>query len=235
MTNGEDYRFETFLVDGSNRLACTICQRAAQHPGQEYNPIMIYGPSGCGKTHLLQSTVRQIRDSFPDKVVRYISAETLVTEMLNGIRNQRLDEYHEWYDAPDVLILDNVQHLAGKKDTQEEFFRRINWLYTQKKQVLLALDCPPCELPVLLERLQTRFETFWLVDIRPPEPSLKKTFLRTLAQEMALDLTPEAVDYLARKEEISLARLKGRMKKVRFLCGSRDMTIDPAWLKQNRL
>src|SRR5213075_2065894 len=179
-TLNEKYTFSNFVVASCNRFAHAAAKAVAESPGQTYNPLYLYGGVGLGKTHLIQATGHAIRTLRPDLQVAYLSLERFMNELINAIRYgyDKTRLFRERYRSIDVLLIDDVQFIAGKERTQEEFFHTFNALYDQQKQIVLTSDCPPREIPEIEERLHSRFEWGLIADIEPPDLETKVAILR---------------------------------------------------------
>ena len=168
-SDDSEYTFDTFIVGSSNRFAHAASVAVADNPGGSYNPLFIYGPSGMGKTHLLFAIQNAVQKKYPDKKVKYIKGDQFTNELIEAIANGRQNEFHQKYSYIDVLMVDDVQFIGGKDQTQEEFFHTFNTLHQEHKQIVLTSDRPPREIQTLENRLRSRFEMGLLADIQPPE------------------------------------------------------------------
>ncbi|HUE95919.1 MAG TPA: DnaA/Hda family protein, partial [Longimicrobiaceae bacterium] len=182
------YVFETFVVGKSNEFAHAAARSVADQPSRSYNPLFLYGGVGLGKTHLLHAIGHRILASRPDLKVAYLPAEQFVNELINSIRFDRMPDFRERYRTIDVLLVDDVQFLANKERTQEEFFHTFNTLYTSERQIILSSDSSPRQIPTLEERLRSRFEWGLIADIQPPELETKMAILRRKADVEGVEL-----------------------------------------------
>lgn len=208
------YTFDTFVVGPSNELAHAASWAVANKPGLVYNPLFIYGGVGLGKTHLLQSIGNAVLKNFPNKKVRYIPAEKFTAGIVSSIKNHDVEAFKKKYRSIDVLILDDVQFLAGKEKTQEEFFHTFNTLYEDNKQIILSSDRPPKAIPALAERLRSRFEGGMIGDIGYPDYETRLAILKTKSQEKGLDFSDEVLDYIAVNIQKNIRELEGALNRL---------------------
>jgi chromosomal replication initiator protein len=208
------YRFETFVVGKSNELAFAASKSISENPSGSFNPLFIYGGAGLGKTHLIQGIGQQIRDSNPRMKVVYMSADTFVTELITSIRYDRMQQFRDRYRTVDALLLDDIQFLAGKERTQEEFFHTFNALYEAQKQIVFTSDAPPKDIPTLEERLRSRFEWGLIADIQPPDLETKVAILRKKAEERKMDLPHEVALFIAERVRSNIRELEGHLNKT---------------------
>jgi chromosomal replication initiator protein len=224
------YRFETFVVGNSNQLAYAASKSIAENPSGSFNPLFIYGGAGLGKTHLIQAVGQQIRESNPKKKVVYMSSDSLFTEIVTSIRYDRMPQFRDLYRTIDALLLDDIQFIAGKERTQEEFFHTFNALYEAQKQIVFTSDRPPKEIPTLEERLRSRFEWGLTADIQPPDLETKVAILRKKAEDKKIDLPHEIALFIAERVRSNVRELEGHLNKVAVyasLAGKR-LTIELA-------
>jgi chromosomal replication initiator protein len=208
------YRFNTFVVGSSNQLAYAASLSIAENPSGSFNPLFIYGGAGLGKTHLIQAIGQQIRQSNPGMRVVYMSADSFVTELIASIRYDRMQSFRDRYRSVDALLLDDIQFLAGKERTQEEFFHTFNALYENQKQIVFTSDAPPKDIPTLEERLRSRFEWGLIADIQPPDLETKVAILRKKAEEKKLDLPHEVALFIAERVRSNIRELEGHLNRV---------------------
>jgi chromosomal replication initiator protein len=208
------YRFETFVVGKSNELAFAASKSIAENPTGSFNPLFIYGGAGLGKTHLIQAIGQQLRDSTPGAKVVYMSADAFINELITSIRYDRMQQFRDRYRKANALLLDDVQFLAGKERTQEEFFHTFNALYESQKQIVFTSDAPPKEIPTLEERLRSRFEWGLIADIQPPDLETKIAILRKKAEEKKIDLPPDAAMFVAERVRTNIRELEGLLNRV---------------------
>jgi chromosomal replication initiator protein len=222
------YRFDTFVVGSSNQLAYAASKSIADNLSGSFNPLFIYGGAGLGKTHLIQAIGQQLREVSPRLKVVYMSADSFVTELITSIRYDKMQQFRDRYRSVDALLLDDIQFLAGKERTQEEFFHTFNALYEAQKQIVFTSDAPPKDIPTLEERLRSRFEWGLIADIQPPDLETKVAILRKKAEDKKIDLPHEAALFIAERVRSNIRELEGHLNRVvafASLTGNR-LTID---------
>lgn len=205
------YAFDNFIIGPFNELAQAAAFAATQNPGQIYNPLFIYGGVGLGKTHLLQATGNEVIKNFPEKKVKYLPAEKFTSQVVGAIRNHDIENLKSKYQKVDVLILDDIQFLAGKEKTQEEFFHVFNALYEKNKQIILSSDRPPKAIPALTERLRSRFEGGMIADIGYPDYETRIAILKTKCLEKKGDFSDEVLNYIATNIQRNIRELEGAL------------------------
>src|ERR1700737_4676886 len=208
------YRFSTFVVGSSNQLAYAASLSISENPSGSFNPLFIYGGAGLGKTHLIQAIGQQMRDSNHRLKVVYMSADSFVTELITSIRYDKMQSFRDRYRSVDALLLDDIQFLAGKERTQEEFFHTFNALYEAQKQIVFTSDAPPKEIPTLEERLRSRFEWGLIADIQPPDLETKVAILRKKAEEKKVTLPTDVALFIATNIRSNLRELEGHLNRV---------------------
>ena len=208
------YTFDNFVVGSFNELAHAAALAVSENPGFTYNPLFIYGGVGLGKTHLLQAMGNKIIEGSDKKKIKYISSEKFVTSIVNAIRNHNIDAFKTSLSLIDVLIIDDVQFLAGKNKTQEEFFHAFNTLYEKNKQIILSSDRPPNAIPELEERLRSRFGGGMIADISLPDYETRLVILKTKLQEKHLELPEEILDYIANNVKKNIRELEGALNRL---------------------
>jgi len=208
------YTFDNFVVGSFNELAHAAAWSVSENPGLTYNPLFIYGGVGLGKTHLLQAVGNKIAEADKKKKVRYISSEKFITNIVNAIRNHNIDVFKNTLTQIDVLIIDDVQFLAGKNKTQEEFFHAFNALYEKNKQIILSSDRPPNAIPELEERLRSRFEGGMIADVSFPDYETRLVILKNKAQEKHLQLAEDVLDYIATNVKKNIRELEGALNRL---------------------
>ena len=224
------YSFDTFIVGPSNQFANAASRAVAEAPSRSYNPLFIYGGVGLGKTHLMHAIGQYVLQHGPGQKLTYISSERFMNEMINAVRFDRLIDFRERYRTVDVLLVDDVQFMAGKEGTQTEFFHTFNALYDAQKQIVLSSDCPPHEIPALEERLRSRFEWGLIADIQPPDLETKVAILKKKAEAEAVPVPDAVAIYIAGRIKSNIRELEGsliRLIAYASLTGQ-ELTIDLA-------
>lgn len=209
-----EYTFETFIVGTSNKFAHAACLAVAQNPGKGYNPLFIYGGSGLGKTHLLYAIMAELRKDRPDINVVYVKGEDFTNELISAIQNKNTVAFRDKYRQADVLLVDDIQFIAGKEQTQEEFFHTFEALHADKKQIVLVSDRPPKEIKTLEDRLRTRFEWGLLADIQPPDIETRIAIIKRKAELLNLDIPNDVAEYIANRIKSNIRQLEGVVKKI---------------------
>jgi chromosomal replication initiator protein len=205
------YTFDTFIVGSSNQFAHAACRAVAEAPSRSYNPLFIYGGVGLGKTHLMHAVGQYVLQHDRNLKLTYISSERFMNEMINAVRYDRVIDFRERYRTVDVLLVDDIQFLAGKEGTQTEFFHTFNALYDSQKQIVLSSDCPPHEIPSLEERLRSRFEWGLIADIGSPDLETKIAILKKKAEAETVPLPDNVAIYIASKIKSNIRELEGSL------------------------
>lgn len=219
------YTFTNFIVGSSNDLAYTACQAVAANPGTKYNPLFIYGGVGLGKTHLLQAVGNEILSKDPGAKIEYLSSETFVKEFLESIRFKKTG-FSNKYRNVDVLIVDDMQFIAGKEKTQEEFFHTFNALHQANKQIIIGSDKPPRSIPTLTERLRSRFEWGMAIDIQMPDFETRCAIVETKASLAGITLSRETIEYLAKNIKTNIRELEGALNQLLAYAEMRGVSPD---------
>ena len=205
------YTFDTFIVGSSNQFAHAACRAVAEAPSRSYNPLFIYGGAGLGKTHLMHAVGQYVLQHDRNLVLTYISSERFMNEVINAVRYDRIMEFRERYRSVDVLLVDDVEFIAGKEGTQTEFFHTFNALYDSQKQIVISSDCPPRDIVSLEERLRSRFEWGLIADIQPPDLETKVAILKKKADAEQLPLEDNVAMYIAGKIKSNIRELEGSL------------------------
>ena len=209
-----DFTFENFIKGPSNQFAYAAAQAVASNPSGAYNPLFIYGQSGLGKTHLLNAIQVEIKKNHPDFNIVYVDCEKFTNEIITAIREGNTESFRQKYRAADVLLVDDIQFIAGKESTQEEFFHTFNTLHNAGKQIVLASDRPAKEIKSLEERLRTRFEWGLTADIQPPDFETRVAIIRRKAELFNLDMPDEVAEFIANHLKNNIRQLEGAVKKL---------------------
>ncbi|MBP5165873.1 MAG: chromosomal replication initiator protein DnaA [Oscillospiraceae bacterium] len=212
--DGDQFTFDKFIVGNSNRFAYAAAVAVAKNPAKTYNPLFIYGESGLGKTHLLYSIGHEIKNTFPKFRIVYIKGDDFTNELINAIQTGKNNEFREKYRRADLLLVDDIQFISGKVQTQEEFFHTFNSLYESGRQIVLTSDRPPKDMPRLEERLQSRFVWGLLADIQPPDYETRVAIAKNKASRMGLMLSDEACSYIADNIKENVRQIEGIIKKL---------------------
>jgi chromosomal replication initiator protein len=222
------YSFETFVIGGSNRFAHAAAVAVAESPGKAYNPLMIYGDSGLGKTHLLHALGHYVRNYFSRARVRYVSTEELTNDFINAITDNRTHQFRRKYRDVEVLLVDDIQFLEGKEQTQEEFFHTFNTLHNAQKQIVMTSDRPPKLLDSLEARLRSRFEWGLITDIQPPDLETRIAILRKKAAQERLTAGPDVLEFIASKIQTNIRELEGALIRVTAFASLNRQQVDMA-------
>jgi len=228
------YTFDTFIVGPSNQFAHAACRAVAEAPSRSYNPLFIYGGVGLGKTHLMHACGHAIKARNNHLKLCYLSSEKFMNELINAIRYDKTQSFREKYRSVDVLLIDDVQFMAGKERTQEEFFHTFNALYDQQKQIVISSDCPPREIPTLEERLHSRFEWGLIADIEPPDLETKVAILKRKADLMNVSIPDDVAMFIAGRVKSNVRELEGSLVRLIAIASLRGEPITKT-LAQNAI
>ncbi len=229
------YTFDSFVVGSSNQFARAAALAVAEQPSKAYNPLYLYGGVGLGKTHLMHAIGHAILKKSPRLHLTYMSSERFMNELVNSIRYDRTNQFREKYRNIDILLMDDIQFLAGKERTQEEFFHTFNALYDAQKQIVISSDCPPREIPTIEERLHSRFEWGLIADIQPPDLETKIAILKKKAESDLLTLPDSVAVYVANSIRSNIRELEGaliRLTARASLDGMDPSEIDIGYAKE---
>lgn len=220
------YLFDTFVIGASNRFAHAAAVAVAEAPAKAYNPLFVYGESGLGKTHLLHAIGHYARSLYPGTRVRYVSSEEFTNEFINSIRDGKGDTFRKRYRDVDILLVDDIQFLASKESTQEEFFHTFNTLHNANKQIVLSSDRPPKQLVTLEDRLRNRFEWGLTTDVQPPELETRIAILRKKAVQEQLNAPPEVLEFIASRISRNIRELEGALIRVTAFASLNRQPVD---------
>ena len=209
-----EYTFDNFIVGNSNKFAHAACIAVANHPATDYNPLFIYGPSGLGKTHLLYAITNEFKRKHPDIKVIYIKGEDFTNQMIECMAHRTMNEFRDKYRSCDILMIDDIQFIAGKISTQEEFFHTFNALHEDGKQIILTSDKPPRDIQTLEDRLKTRFEWGLIADIQPPDPELRVAIIKKKADQIGIKISDEVLEFLAENLRSNIRQIEGAVRKL---------------------
>ncbi len=220
------FTFANFIVGSSNKFAHAAAFAVAERPAERYNPLFIYGPSGVGKTHLLYAIASEIHKSHPDYNIVYIKGDEFTNELITSLREGKNNEFRNKYRGADLFLVDDIQFIAGKDSTQEEFFHTFNNLYESHKQIVLTSDRPPHEMVRLEDRLRTRFEWGLIADIQPPDYETRMAIIKNKANSLGLDLPDDVCNYIAENITNNVRQIEGTVKKIMAFRELNDMPMD---------
>lgn len=217
------YNFDNFIVGAGNELAFAACQSIASNPGQRYNPLLLYGGVGIGKTHLIQAVGNAVRINNPEAKVLYITTEQFVQEFVEALRYRKTNDFATHYRTADVLIVDDIQFIAGKEKIQEEFFHTFNALHQANKQIIISSDRLPKDIPTLEERLQSRFAWGMSIDMQNPDFETRCAIIQTKAQTSNFELPNDVVEYLSTNIHTNVRELEGALNQLLAFCEMRAL------------
>lgn len=210
-----EFTFDTFIVGSSNKFAHAAALAVSANPAGAYNPLFIYGNSGLGKTHLLYAICNDIKFNHSDLNIIYIKGDDFTNELIEAIKHGITSQFHNKYRKADILLVDDIQFIAGKDSTQEEFFHTFNSLYEDKKQIVLTSDRPPKEIQTLEDRLRTRFEWGLIADIQPPDLETRIAIIKRKAENLEIDIPNDVCEYIANRLKANIRQLEGTVKKMK--------------------
>jgi len=219
------YTFDSFVVGSCNQFAHAASLAVAEAPGKTYNPLYLYGGVGLGKTHLMHACGQAIKEQNPHLKLSYLSSERFMNELINAIRYDKTQGFREKYRSVDVLLIDDIQFMAGKERTQEEFFHTFNALYEQQKQIVISSDCPPREIPTLEERLHSRFEWGLIADIEPPDLETKVAILKRKAETIGFAIPDDVALFIASRVKNNVRELEGSLIRLVAISSLRGIPI----------
>ncbi len=219
------YTFDNFVVGSCNQFAHAASLAVAEAPGKTYNPLYLYGGVGLGKTHLMHACGHAIRQRNPHLRVSYLSSERFMNELINSIRYDKTQSFREQYRSVDVLLIDDIQFMAGKERTQEEFFHTFNTLYEQQKQIVISSDCPPREIPTLEERLHSRFEWGLIADLEPPDLETKVAILKRKAEALGFVIPDDVALFIGSRVKNNVRELEGSLIRLVAISSLRGIPV----------
>ena len=220
----ERYTFENFIVGSGNELAYAACQAIAQNPGTKYNPLFLYGGVGIGKTHLIQAVGNMVNTTNKNAHIVYVSTEQFVQEFLDAIRYKKNTDFAGYYRSADVLIIDDIQFIAGKEKTQEEFFHTFNALHQANKQIIITSDTRPKDIPTLTDRLRSRFEWGMAIDMQAPDFETRCAIIQIKAGQHSIELPHDVVEHLAGYVQNNIRELEGALNQLIAFCEMRNLS-----------
>lgn len=222
----DKYTFESFVVGSGNELAYAACQAVSSQPGTKYNPLFLYGGVGIGKTHLIQAVGNAVLVNNPGARIVYVSSEQFLQEFVDALRYKKISDFTDYYRTADVLIVDDIQFMAGKEKVQEEFFHTFNTLHQGNKQIIMSSDRPPREIAPLEERLRSRFAWGMSIDMQNPDLETRCAILQTKAHSHGTELPTEVAEYLATNIQTNIRELEGALNQLLAFCEMRGLDPD---------
>lgn len=222
----DKYTFESFVVGSGNELAYAACQAVSQQPGTKYNPLFLYGGVGIGKTHLIQAVGNAVLVRNPGARIVYVSSEQFLQEFVDALRYKKISDFTDYYRTADVLIVDDIQFMAGKEKVQEEFFHTFNALHQGNKQIIMSSDRPPREIAPLEERLRSRFAWGMSIDMQNPDLETRCAILQTKSHQQGTELPTDVAEYLATNIQTNIRELEGALNQLLAFCEMRGLEPD---------
>jgi len=222
----EANNFDTFVIGGSNKFAHAAALAVAANPGKAYNPLFVHGNSGLGKTHLLSAIYHEIKGNNPQLNIIFTTGEEFTNEMIRCLASKTMQEFHQKYRNADILLVDDVQFIAGKEAIQEEFFHTFNALNQTGRQVVLASDKPPKDMVTLEDRLRSRFDAGLIADVQPPDLETRMAIVKRKASDTSFDLSDDIVDFIARQLKSNIRQLEGAVNRLEALVTLRGMQLN---------
>ncbi len=223
----DDYTFSNFIEGASNKFAKKACEAVANtFPADDYNPLFIYGNSGLGKTHLLCAIINHMKEKFPNLNIVYKTCEEFLNEMVSHLGTNAMDEFKEKYRSADVLLIDDVQFLGGKVQTQEEFFHTFNFLYESNKHIILSSDRPPHEIKPLEDRIRSRFEGGLLADIQPPSAELRFAIIKRKSENLGFTIPTDLIEYISERLHENIRQIEGVVKKMHMFIKLQNLPVN---------
>src|SRR5437667_7484255 len=219
------YTFDSFVVGSSNQFAHAAARAVADSPSKAYNPLFMYGPTGLGKTHLMHAIGQKIKLGNKQLRLTYISMEKFTNDVINGIHHNTMESFRERYRNNDVVLVDDIEFIAGKERTQEEFFHTFNSLYDTHKQIIISADCPPRQIPTLEERLRSRFEWGLIADIQCPDLETKVAIINKKAERQNVTVPDNVALYIASKIRSNIRELEGALVRLIAYCSLKGSEI----------
>ncbi|MEG1845375.1 MAG: chromosomal replication initiator protein DnaA [Oscillospiraceae bacterium] len=210
--------FDTFVVGKTNNFAFATAKKVAAEPGKNYNPLLIYGKSGLGKTHLLRAIEHEIKKNNPSANIIFITSENFTNDLISHIRTSNMQDFHEKYRNADVLLVDDIQFIVGKDQTEEEFFHTFNSMHEAHKQIVLTSDNPPDEIPNLQDRIKTRFSWGLIADIKSPDFETRMAIIKNKSEAINFDIPDNVIEFIAEQVKNNVRQLEGVIKKLNALC-----------------
>ena len=224
--------FDAFVIGSGNQFAHAACQAVAQRPSKAYNPLFLYGGVGMGKTHLMQAIGHEVKRAMPQASICYVSSEKFTNEMINSLRYDKMTTFRDKFRNVDVLLIDDIQFLAQKERTQEEFFHTFNALYEQQKQIVISSDCLPKDINSIEERLRSRFEWGLIADIQPPDLETKIAILQKKADNDRFSLPDDVAEYIARAIKSNVRELEGALTRLMAYASLTGVTVSLSTAQQ---